>query len=76
MCSGAVRLTIKTAKNANAYEEATKIAEFLYARCGGDVAEAAVLAFVRRCGAEIAANPHTKPGYSEAMLRLIKAADQ
>lgn len=68
------RLTITCGTDADTQLEARKVCDFLFSQCGGNVSEAAVLMYLRRCKDQHDRFPHTKVGTSDAMLRACEAA--
>lgn len=68
------RLTVTSGMGADKIKESRKVCDFLFERCGGDIFEDAVLAYLRRLGAQHEQFPHTKRGTSDAMLKAIEAA--
>lgn len=68
------RLTVTSGAGVDVTMEARKICDFLFAKCGGDVSEEAVLMFLRRCKHEHERYPHTKAVSSDAMLKACEAA--
>lgn len=68
------RLTVTSGSGVDVTMEARKICDFLFAKCGGDVSEEAVLMFLRRCNNEHMRFPHTKAPVSDAMIKACEAA--
>jgi hypothetical protein len=68
------RLTISIDQDADPTKEARKICDFLFERCSGNVAEAAVLGFLRRAQEERRKFPWTKRADSDALAKAADAA--
>lgn len=68
------RLTVSVGQDADAPMEARKVCDFLFERCGGNVAEEGVLMFLRRLRHEHSKYPWTQGGSSEAIKRAAEAA--